>query len=65
VIRSFDNAAGNMGGETLNSFLANTKLANGTHVSLFMGRYAYIYSLQGMQIVAYVPTMSDVAMVAP
>lgn len=65
VIRSFDNAAGNMGGETLNSFLANTKLANGAHVSLFMGRYAYIYSLQGMQIVAYVPTMSDVAMVAP
>jgi hypothetical protein len=51
---------------TLNSFLANTSLANGNYVSIFMGKYAFIYSLNGMQIVVFFPgALNSVAMVGP
>jgi hypothetical protein len=55
----------NLATVTLNSFLANTRLANGSYISLFMGKYAYIYSQNGMQIVMYLPTLNSVAMVGP
>lgn len=50
---------------SLNSFLANAGSARGTQVSIFMGKYVYIYSMYGMQIFAYYPTLDNVAMVGP
>jgi Right handed beta helix region len=57
-VRSSDGISGNLGKVTLNSFLANARLANGIRVSIFTGKYAYIYSSSGMQIVAF--SSSDV-----
>ena len=51
------------GNVTLSSFLANTTLARGTGVGLFVGNYAYIDSLSGMQIFVYYPAY--VAMLGP
>ena len=63
---SSNSISSNLGNVTLNSFLANTRLANDIHVSIFMGKYAYIYSSSGMQIVAYAPSsLNHVAMVGP
>ena len=63
---SSNSISSNLGNVTLNSFLANTRLANDIHVSIFMGKYAYIYSSSGMQIVAYSPSsLNHVAMVGP
>jgi len=51
---------------TLNSFMANARFANSVHISIFMGKYAYIYSSNGMQVVAYSPVaLHEVAMVGP
>jgi hypothetical protein len=61
-IEKFNSDAGNV---TLNSFLANSSLAQSTHVGLFIGKYVYIYSMYGMQIFAYYPTLDNVAMVGP
>jgi hypothetical protein len=45
---------------TLNSFLANVQIANGgTHVGLFIGKYAYVHSDQGLQIVVFLPGSSN------
>jgi len=64
--KSSNSISSNLGNVTLNSFLANTRLANDIHVSIFMGKYAYIYSSSGMQIVAYAPSsLNHVAMVGP
>lgn len=64
--KSSSGISGNLGAVTLNSFLANTRLANGTYLSIFMGKYAYIYSLDGMQIIVFLPTsLNSVAMVEP
>ena len=63
---SSNSISSNLDRVTLNSFLANTRLANDIHVSIFMGKYAYIYSSSGMQIVAYSPSsLNHVAMVGP
>src|SRR5215207_2333250 len=55
------------GAVTLNSFLANTRsLTGSTHIGIFTGQYAYIYSSAGMQIIAFSPiSVSEVAMVGP
>jgi parallel beta helix pectate lyase-like protein len=64
--KSSSSISSNLDRVTLNSFLANTRLANDVHVSVFMGKYAYIYSSSGMQIVAYAPSsLNHVAMVGP
>ena len=64
--KSSSSISSNLDRVTLNSFLANTRLANDVHVSIFMGKYAYIYSSSGMQIVAYAPSsLNHVAMVGP
>jgi len=65
AIGSFVGKFNNVGNVTLNSFLANTTLAQSTHVSLFIGKYAYVYSLYGMQIFVYYPSLDNVAMVGP
>jgi parallel beta helix pectate lyase-like protein len=65
AVRSSTGFSTNLATITLNSFLANTRLANGSYISLFMGKYAYIYSQNGMQIVMYLPTLNSVAMVGP
>jgi hypothetical protein len=58
-------AGTSLGKATLNSFLANSAIANGGYLTLFMGRYAYVYSMSGMQIVAYYPiSLASVAMVS-
>jgi hypothetical protein len=45
---------------TLNSFLANVQIVNGgTHVGLFIGKYAYVHSDQGLQIVVFLPGSSN------
>jgi hypothetical protein len=46
---------------TLNSFLANSKLAGGaTHIGLFFGQYAFVYFEDGsMQIIALSPSSLD------
>jgi Right handed beta helix region len=51
--KSTSSISSNLAKVTLNSFLANTRLANDIHVSIFMGKYVYIYSSAGMQIVAF------------
>jgi hypothetical protein len=51
--KSSNNISSNLAKVTLNSFLANTRLANDIHLSIFIGKYAYLYSSDGMQIVAY------------
>jgi hypothetical protein len=51
--KSTSSISSNLVKVTLNSFLANTRLANDIHVSIFMGKYVYLYSSDGMQIVAY------------
>ena len=64
--KSLNNISGNLAKVTLNSFLANTRLSNDFHLSIFMGRYAYIYSLNGMQIIVFAPSaLNKVAMVGP
>src|SRR5215213_4894168 len=64
--KSSSNISGNLAKVTLNSFLANTRLSTDSHIGLFMGRYAYIYSLDGMQIVVFLPSsLNSVAMVGP
>ena len=50
---------------TLNSFLANSTLAHGTGVSLFVGSYAYVDSLTGMQVFVYYPAVEHMAMFGP
>jgi hypothetical protein len=50
---------------TLNSFLANSTLARGTSVGLFVGKYAYVHFLDGMQIFVYSPAVEHVAMLGP
>lgn len=64
-IGSFVEKINNLGSVTLSSFLANTALAQSTHLGLFTGRYAYIYTMYGMQIFLYSPTLDNVAMVGP
>ncbi|MGZ9234304.1 MAG: right-handed parallel beta-helix repeat-containing protein [Anaerolineales bacterium] len=45
---------------TLNSFLANTRLASGGHVGLFFGKYAFVYFSDGsMQIIMLSPNSLD------
>jgi hypothetical protein len=45
---------------SLNSFVSSSMTAGqATHISLFTGRYAYIYSSSGMQIVVFVPNSAD------
>jgi hypothetical protein len=64
--KSSSNISGNLAKVTLSSFLANTSLSTDSHIGLFMGRYAYIYSLYGMQIVVFLPSsLNSVAMVGP
>jgi hypothetical protein len=64
--KSSNNISGNLAKVTLNSFLANTRLSNDFHLSIFMGRYAYIYSQDGMQIIVFAPSsLNNVAMVGP
>jgi hypothetical protein len=62
---SFVKKSGNVGNVTLNSFLANSTLARGTQVGLFIGKYVYVYSPYGMQIFVYYPTLENVAMLGP
>jgi hypothetical protein len=49
---------------TLNSYLANVQIANGgTHIGLFIGKYAYVHSDKGLQIVVFVPgSLNEVAL---
>jgi hypothetical protein len=49
---------------TLNSFLANTQIANGgTHIGLFIGKYAYVHSDEGLQIVVFLTgSLNEVAL---
>jgi len=65
AIGSFVAKINNTGSVTLNSFLANSSLAQSTHLGLFTGKYAYVYSMYGMQIFLYSPTLNNVAMVGP
>jgi len=55
------------GNVTLNSFLGNTRTFSGsTHIGIFTGQYAYIYSSFGMQVIAFSQTWpSEIAMVGP
>ena len=64
--KSSSNISSNLAKVTLNSFLANTRLSNDFHLSIFMGKYAYIYSLNGMQIIVFAPSsLNNIAMVGP
>ena len=64
--KSSSNISSNLAKVTLNSFLANTRLSNDFHLSIFMGRYAYIYSQNGMQIIVFAPSsLNNIAMVGP
>jgi len=64
--KTSNNISSNLAKVTLNSFLANTNLANDFHLSIFMGKYAYIYSLNGMQIIVFLPnSLNGIAMVGP
>jgi hypothetical protein len=64
--KSSTNISGNLAKVTLNSLLANASLSNDFHLSIFMGRYAYIYSQNGMQIIVFAPSsLNNVAMVGP
>jgi hypothetical protein len=66
MLKSSESYSSNLSKITLNSFLANTSLANGNYVSIFMGKYAFIYSQDGMQIVVFFPgSLNSVAMVGP
>jgi len=66
AMRFSDGISSNIGKVTLNSFMANARFANSVHISIFMGKYAYIYSSNGMQVVAYSPVaLHEVAMVGP
>ena len=52
---------------TLNSYLANGKsIYASAHLGVFTGKYAYVYTSQGMHIVAFTPSSLDAfAMVGP
>lgn len=48
---------------SLNTFLADSRTLNdGVHGALFVGKYAYIHSDSGLQIVAYAPSSNSIAM---
>jgi len=58
-----DTSAGNV---TLNSLMANIKtMTGGTHLSIFTGKYAYVYSSSGMHIIAFSPSSNGIAMAGP
>jgi hypothetical protein len=55
-----------LGKLTLKSFLASSNLAGSNHGSIFMGKYIFVYSIDGVQIFAYQPDFSEhIAMVEP
>ena len=66
AMRFSDGISSNVAKVTLNSFMANARFANSVHINIFMGKYAYIYSSNGMKVVVYSPSAShEVAMVGP
>jgi hypothetical protein len=54
--------ANNAGSATLSSFLSISKVSTGGSLaSVFFGKYAYVYSSAGMQIVAFAPSTDGLA----
>ena len=47
---------------SLNAYLSNTRTGATSSNGLFIGRYAYVHSLAGLQILALVPDMQDLAL---
>lgn len=48
---------------SLSSFLANTKTGNSSMHGTFIGKYAYVHSINGLQIIALYPISQEIAMV--
>ena len=55
-----------LGKMTLKSCMAGSNLAASNHGSIFVGKYIFVYSLDGVQIFVYEPDFSEnIAMVEP
>jgi len=60
---SFSTSGTSLGNLTLTSFMANLNTAaGGRQFSIFTGKYAYIYTSAGLQIVAFESSSNEIAM---
>jgi len=59
VLGSSFNSSSSLGKMTLKSFLAGSNLAGSNNGSIFVGKYVFVYSIDGVQIFVYEPDFSE------